>query len=167
MSDDRPYKVFSPTKIWMSPTARAWAKEHGMSERDFAKYLIARHEETGDPFAHDTGGHAAGRDKIRGFEPEPLDPFAGDVGVPVGRSDIEGFAPEALDPFLGDVGVPAGRGDIEGFAPQVLAETASDLLNPFAGDVGTPAGRKDIEGFRPEPERQRIHDAESYWGTKW
>jgi hypothetical protein len=142
MTDDRPYKVFSPTKIWMSPMARAWAKEHQMSERDFAQYLIDRHQEAGDPFAHDTG-HAAGRDKIRGFEPEPLDPFAGDVGT------------------------AAGRNAIEGFAPQVLAETASELLDPFAGDVGTAAGRQDIEGFRPEPERQRIHDAESYWGTKW
>jgi hypothetical protein len=97
MTDDRPYKVYSPTKIWMSPTARAWAKEHRMSERDFGKYLIARHEEAGDPFAHDTG-HAAGRDKIRGFEPT-LDPFAGDVGVPAGRDSIRGFEPEALDAF--------------------------------------------------------------------
>jgi hypothetical protein len=151
MTDDRPYKVFSPTKIWMSPTARAWAKEHQMSERDFGQYLIDRHQEAGDPFAHDTGH-------------------------PAGRSDIEGFAPEALDPFAGDVGVAAGRGDIEGFAPQVLAETASELLDPLAGDVAQhPPGRNQIEGFRADPERhtnadsnaQRIHDAESYWGTKW
>jgi hypothetical protein len=144
MSDDRPYKVFSPTKIWMSPTARAWAKEHGMSERDFGNYLIARHMESDSPFAHDTG-------------------------VPAGRDSNRGFEPESLDPFAGDVGVPAGRSDIEGFAPQVLAETASELLDPFAGDVAQhPPGRNQIGGFRPEPERQqRIHDAASYWGTKW
>jgi hypothetical protein len=96
MTDDRPYKVYSPTKIWMSPTARAWAKEHRMSERDFAKYLIARHEEAGDPFAHDTG-HAAG---------------AGDVGTAAGRD----FAPQALidaelrDAFENDVAEEGRRG---------------------------------------------------------
>jgi hypothetical protein len=63
-----------------------------MSERDFAKYLIARHEEAGDPFANDVG-HAAGRDQIKGFEPEPLDPFAGDVGTPAGRDDIDSAFP--------------------------------------------------------------------------
>jgi hypothetical protein len=144
MNDDRHYWVYSPDRIRLSPTAKSWAREHGMTLQEFARYLIARHLESDSPFAHDTGGHAAARDSIRGFEPEPLTGFEGDAN-----------------------GIPAGRGDIEGFAPQVLAETASELLDPFAGDVGTPAGRKDIEGFRPEPERQRIHDAESYWGTKW
>jgi hypothetical protein len=111
MAEDRPYKVFSPTKIWMSPTARAWAKEHGMSEQEMARYLIRQHEESGDPFAHDTG-HAAGRDQIEGFEPEPLDPFAGDVGAAAGRNDIEGFAPQPLlDRFENDVvDAATGRG---------------------------------------------------------
>jgi hypothetical protein len=112
MAEDRPYKVYSSTKIWMSPTARAWAKEHRMSERDFAKYLIARHEEAGDPFANDVG-HAAGRGQIKGFEPEPLDdPFAGDVGAAAGRNDIEGFAPQPLlDRFENDVvDAATGRG---------------------------------------------------------
>jgi hypothetical protein len=95
----------------MSPTARAWAKEHRMSERDFAKYLIARHEEAGDPFAHDTGGHAAGRDKIKGFEPEALDPFAGDVGVPAGRNAITGFEAlaDALPDAFENLGPPPDR----------------------------------------------------------
>jgi hypothetical protein len=145
MTDDRPYKVFSPTKIWMSPTARAWAKEHGMSERDFGKYLIARHQESGDPFASDVGGHPPGRSEIRGFESDPQDAFAGDVGQ---------HPP----------GMPT-----EGFTPQVLADAASDLADPFRGDVAeSPPGLNEIiEGFRPEPQRQRIHDAEAYWGTKW
>jgi hypothetical protein len=145
MSDDRQYWVYSPHRIRLSPTARLWAKEHKMSEKDFAKYLIARHMESDSPFANDTGGHAAGRDSIRGFEPEPLTGFEGDAN-----------------------GIPAGRGDIEGFAPQVLEETASELRDAFAGDTGQhPTGRNRIEGFRPEPERQRIHDAKSYWETKW
>jgi hypothetical protein len=152
MTDERHYWVYSPDRIRLSPTARVWAKEHKMSERDFAKYLIARHMESDEPFAED-------------------------VGIPAGRDSIRGLEPEAL--FAGDVGSAAGRDERTGFAPQVLAETASELLDPFARDVGSPAGRKDIEGFRPESERQRrartsapadaqrIHDAESYWGTKW
>jgi hypothetical protein len=52
---DRPYKVFSPTKVWMSADARGWAKEHGMSETDFAKYLITQHQDSEEPFAGDVG----------------------------------------------------------------------------------------------------------------
>jgi hypothetical protein len=131
MTDDRPYKVFSPTKIWMSPTARAWAKEHRMSERDFAKYLIARHEEAGDPFAHDTG-HAAGRDERTGFEPEPLTGFEGDVGIAAGRDERTGFEPQSLaDVFEGDAGgVPAGIGDIEGFLADALPDAFENLGPP-------------------------------------
>ena len=51
---DRPYKVFSPTKVWMSADARGWAKEHGMSETDFAKYLITQHQNSEEP-AGDVG----------------------------------------------------------------------------------------------------------------
>jgi hypothetical protein len=46
---DRPYKVFSPTKVWMSADARGWAREHGMSEQDFAKYLITQHQNSEEP----------------------------------------------------------------------------------------------------------------------
>jgi hypothetical protein len=66
MADDQQYKVFYPDKIWMSAEARGWAKEHKMSEQEFAKYLIARHRESGDPFAGDMGS-PAGRDQIEGF----------------------------------------------------------------------------------------------------
>jgi hypothetical protein len=46
---DRPYKVFSPTKVWMSADARGWAKEHGMSEQEFGKYLINQHQNAEEP----------------------------------------------------------------------------------------------------------------------
>ena len=46
---DRPYKVFSPTKVWMSADARGWAKEHGMSETDIAKYQITQHQNSEEP----------------------------------------------------------------------------------------------------------------------
>jgi hypothetical protein len=145
MNDDRHYWVYSPDRIRLSPTAKSWAREHGMTLQEFARYLIARHLESDSPFAHDTGGHAAARDSIRGFEPEPLTGFEGDAN-----------------------GIPAGRGDIEGFAPQVLEETAAELRDAFAGDAAQhPPGRNQIEGFQPEPERQRINGAEAYWGTKW
>jgi hypothetical protein len=51
---DRPYKVFSPTKVWMSADARGWAKEHGMSEEEFGKYLINQHQNSEEP-AGDVG----------------------------------------------------------------------------------------------------------------
>jgi hypothetical protein len=42
---DRPYKVLGPKKIWMSQTAREWAREWGMSDREMAKYLLAQNQE--------------------------------------------------------------------------------------------------------------------------
>ena len=51
---NRPYKVFSPTKVWMSADARGWAKEHGMSEQEFGKYLINQHQNSEEP-AGDVG----------------------------------------------------------------------------------------------------------------
>src|SRR5262245_9631349 len=37
---ERPYKVLGPNKIWMSKTARAFARQYGMSDRDMAQYLM-------------------------------------------------------------------------------------------------------------------------------
>jgi hypothetical protein len=71
----------------MSPTARAWAKEHGMSEQEFARYLIRRHEESGDPFAHDTGGHAAGTDSIRGLKNQAPPASSSDFPFEDGATD--------------------------------------------------------------------------------
>jgi hypothetical protein len=70
------YRVYSPSKIWMSPEAREAARENNMTEQEFARYLINRHRESGDPFAGDVGV-APGAEGIHGFPPHPL---SGDVG---------------------------------------------------------------------------------------
>jgi hypothetical protein len=40
MADEKPYTIHSPTKITLSPDARFWAKEHGMSLEEMARYLL-------------------------------------------------------------------------------------------------------------------------------
>jgi AraC-like DNA-binding protein len=40
MSDDNPYTVLGPGQIQLSPTAREWAQEFGMSETEMARHLI-------------------------------------------------------------------------------------------------------------------------------
>jgi len=52
------YRVYSGSKIYLSPTARAWAREWGMSDAEMAQYLIQRHQESGDPFVNDVGSAA-------------------------------------------------------------------------------------------------------------
>jgi hypothetical protein len=42
MEDDRPYVVESPTKIKLSPIAKEWAREFGMSDVEMAKHLLAQ-----------------------------------------------------------------------------------------------------------------------------
>jgi hypothetical protein len=42
MTDDRPYEVLSPTKIRLGPEAKFWAREHGLSLAEMAKYLLAQ-----------------------------------------------------------------------------------------------------------------------------
>ncbi len=44
MEDDRFYIVESPTRIKLKPAAREMAREYGMSERDFARYLLRQHQ---------------------------------------------------------------------------------------------------------------------------
>ena len=132
------YRVYSPSKIYLSPTARAWATEWGMSDAEMAQYLIDRHRESGDAFANDVGT-AAGRDDRSGFPPQQ-DAFEGDVGVAPGRNQVSGFPPQQ-DAFAGDVGTAAGRDSVSGFPPQQDA---------FAGDVATEApGRNQVSGFPP------------------
>jgi hypothetical protein len=95
------HRVFSPSKIHLSKTARAWAKQWGMSDTQMARYLIQQHIERGDAFAGDVGA-APGGDGVHGFPPtEAQDPLAGDVGVAPGGDGVHGFPP---DPFSGDVG---------------------------------------------------------------
>ena len=40
MSDDQPYEVLGPGQILLSPTAREWAAEFGMTEKEMAKHLM-------------------------------------------------------------------------------------------------------------------------------
>jgi hypothetical protein len=42
MDSDRPYTIHSPTKITLSEEARYWAREHGISLEQMARYLINR-----------------------------------------------------------------------------------------------------------------------------
>jgi hypothetical protein len=79
----QPHRVYSPTKIYLSPTARAWAREWGMTDAEMARYLIQQHMERGEPFALENDvGVAAGRDDRSGFPPDAQDrtAFDNDVG---------------------------------------------------------------------------------------
>jgi hypothetical protein len=40
VSDDQPYEVLGPGQILLSPTAREWAREFGMTENEMAKHLM-------------------------------------------------------------------------------------------------------------------------------
>jgi hypothetical protein len=41
--DSLPYKVVSPTRVWLSKTARQLAAMAPMSEREMAKHLLEQH----------------------------------------------------------------------------------------------------------------------------
>jgi hypothetical protein len=43
VADDRPYTVESPTRIRLGPDAKFWARTHGMTLVQFAKFLLDRH----------------------------------------------------------------------------------------------------------------------------
>jgi hypothetical protein len=40
--DHRPYTVHSPSKITLRPEAKFWAREHGLSNIELAKHLLAQ-----------------------------------------------------------------------------------------------------------------------------
>jgi hypothetical protein len=40
MSDDQPYEVIAPGQIRLSPTAREWALQFGMTEKEMARHLL-------------------------------------------------------------------------------------------------------------------------------
>jgi hypothetical protein len=42
MSDDNAYLVLGPGQIRLSPAAREWALQFGMSEKEMAKHLLAQ-----------------------------------------------------------------------------------------------------------------------------
>src|SRR5262245_5112025 len=39
---ERPYKVLGPNKIWMSKSARAFARQYGLRDAEMARYLMQR-----------------------------------------------------------------------------------------------------------------------------
>jgi hypothetical protein len=39
---EQPFKVLSPTKVWLSATARQLASMHNMSEEEMARHLLAQ-----------------------------------------------------------------------------------------------------------------------------
>jgi len=45
---DQLYRV-DGSKVWLSATAREWAKQYGMSDREFAQYLMNR-QRLGDEY---------------------------------------------------------------------------------------------------------------------
>jgi hypothetical protein len=40
--DDKPYVIHSPSKITLSPLAKAWAREWGMTDAEMAKHLLGQ-----------------------------------------------------------------------------------------------------------------------------
>jgi len=50
---DQLYRV-DGSKVWLSVTAREWAKQYGMSDRDFARYLMNR-QRLGDDYEGTVG----------------------------------------------------------------------------------------------------------------
>jgi len=44
-----PFIVESPTRIWLGPAAKHWAKEYGLTDRQFAKYLLDK-QRLGDEY---------------------------------------------------------------------------------------------------------------------
>jgi hypothetical protein len=45
MEDDKPpYIVHSPTKVWLSETACAIAREQGMSVKEMAQHVLRQHQ---------------------------------------------------------------------------------------------------------------------------
>jgi hypothetical protein len=40
MDDDLPFVIESPTRIKLSPEAKFWAEEHGMTLNEMGKYLL-------------------------------------------------------------------------------------------------------------------------------
>src|SRR5262245_16097619 len=39
------YEILSPTKIRLGPEAKDWAKEHGMTLQEMARYLLAQNQD--------------------------------------------------------------------------------------------------------------------------
>jgi hypothetical protein len=44
MDNERPFVIESPTRIRLSPTAKAWAQTWGLSLTELGKYLLQQEE---------------------------------------------------------------------------------------------------------------------------
>jgi hypothetical protein len=44
MDNEQPYRIESPTRITLSPMAKSWAREFGMTNVQMAKHLLAQHK---------------------------------------------------------------------------------------------------------------------------
>jgi hypothetical protein len=47
-SDGQFFKILSPTKVWLSPDARAWAQEFGMTDEEMARHLLSQSQSDGE-----------------------------------------------------------------------------------------------------------------------
>jgi len=53
---EQPYKI-EGSKVWLSKSAREWAREYGMSDVEFAKYLMNRQRLGDDGLLNDGGAN--------------------------------------------------------------------------------------------------------------
>jgi hypothetical protein len=44
-SDDPPFTIHSPTKITLTPTAKEWAQQHGMTLEEMARFLLRQEQQ--------------------------------------------------------------------------------------------------------------------------
>jgi hypothetical protein len=44
-SSDQPFTIHSPTKITLSPVAKEWAQQHGMTLEDMARFLLRQEQQ--------------------------------------------------------------------------------------------------------------------------
>jgi hypothetical protein len=51
MDDEQPYVIKSPTRIRLGPEAQFWAKEHGMTLEELARYLLNKENLEGESYA--------------------------------------------------------------------------------------------------------------------
>jgi hypothetical protein len=43
--DDKPYEILSPTKVRLSPVAKEWAREFGLSDAEMAVFLLVQQDQ--------------------------------------------------------------------------------------------------------------------------
>jgi hypothetical protein len=58
--DDQPYVVESPSRIKLSPEAKYWAEQHGMTLTEMARYLLQQHAQQQEQEQHASNFEGAG-----------------------------------------------------------------------------------------------------------